>query len=53
MPTSENTPSTSVGESDRRYYERGNSTETESLREGMEGFRYTEIVREDFYRLAE
>jgi len=42
-----------MGESDRRYYEQGIRTENESLREGMEGSQYTEIVREDIYRLAE
>jgi len=55
-PTSVNTPSTSVGEYDRRYYEPAIKTENESLREGMEGSHYMEIMemaREDLHRLAE
>jgi hypothetical protein len=53
MQTSENTPSTSVGEQDRRYYEQGIRTENKSLREGMEGPQYTDMVRDDLHRLAE
>ena len=43
----------SLGEQDRRYYELSNRTENELLRKGMESFQYPDMVREDFYRLAE